>query len=341
MNLSVLGIDLAKRVFQLLGIDERGKAVLCKRLTRKKLLPYLAQLPQCLVVMEACGGAHHWAREAQKLGHRVKLLKARDVKAYRQGDKDDSHDAAALAEAGTRDHLREVSVNSLEQQDLQSLHRVRQLLVKQRTAVVNQARGLLAEYGVVMPKGLNTLRRRLPEVLEDAQNGLTGAFRELLAELYERLCDLDARIKRCNRRVEIAARGDERCRRLLEVEGLGPMSITGLVAAVGDARQFQSGRQLSACIGTAPGHTGTGGKTTVVGLKKNCGNRYVRTLLIHGARSVVSRAQGKTDPKSRWINGLVARRGKNAAAVALANKNARIAWALLTRGERYQPGARR
>lgn len=337
MNLSVLGIDLAKRMFQLHGIDERGKRVLGKQLTRKKLLPFLAQLPECLVVMEACGGAHYWAREIEKLGHRAKLLKAKDVKAYVQGDKDDPHDAAAVAEAGTRRHLQAVPVNSVEQQDLQSLHRVRELLIKERTALVNQARGLLAEYGVVVAKGLGVFQRRVPRVLEDAENGLTGGFRELLAEMYERVGLFSERIAHYDRRVKIAARADERCRRLLEVEGLGPMSTTALVAAVGDARHFDSGRQLSACIGTAPAHTGTGGKTTVVGLKKNRGNRYVRTLLIHGARSVVRHAKGKTDPRSRWINRIVARSGPNVAAVAVANKNARIAWALLTRGESYQP----
>ncbi len=337
MNLSVLGIDLAKRVFELWGVDERGQAVLSQRLTRKKLLSEVAQLPKCLVVMEACGGAHYWAREIAQLGHEVKLLKAKDVKGYLQGDKDDAHDAAAIAEAGTRAHLREVPVNSVAQQDLQSLHRVRELLVKQRTALVNQARGLLAEYGIVLPKGLHNFRRRIPGVLEDAENGLTAGFRELLAELYERVAVCSDHLKRHDRRIEQAAKADERCRRLLKVEGLGPMSTTALVAAVGDAQQFDSGRQLSACIGTAPAHKGTGGNIVVLGLKKNRGNRYVRTLLIHGARSAVRHAKGKTDPRSRWINRIVARHGPNVAAVALANKNARIAWAMLTRGEGYRP----
>jgi len=337
MNLSVLGIDLAKAVFELHGIDERGRTVLRKQVVRNKLLGSIAQLPACLVVMEACGGAHYWGREIEQLGHGVKLLKARDVKVYRQGNKDDEHDAAAVAEAGSRGHLRAVPLNSVEQQDVQSLHRVRELLVKQRTALVGQARGLLMEYGVVMAKGISAARRGLPRVLEDTENGLSEAFRELLAESYERLVDLDERVSRADRRINAAARADDRCRRLLEVEGLGPVSATALVAAVGPAQQFKSGRQMSACIGTVPAHIGSGGKKVVTGLKKNRGNRYVRTLLIHGARSVVRHAAGKTDPRSRWINGIVARRGVNVAAVALANKNARIAWALLTRGERYQP----
>lgn len=340
MHLSVLGIDLAKSVFQLCGIDERGKQVLGKRLTRKKVLPFVARLESCLVIMEACGGAHYWAREIEQLGHRVKLLKAKDVKAYVQGDKDDSHDAAAVAEAGARKHLRAVPINSVEQQDLQSLHRVRELLMKQRTALVNQARGLLAEYGVVMAKGLQAFRCRIPRVLEDAENGLTAGFREMLAEMAERVGMLSKRIAFYDDRIKRAARADERCQRLLAVEGLGPISTTALVAAVGDARQFNSGRQLSACLGTAPAHVGTGGKNTVVGLKKNRGNRYVRTLLIHGARSVVRHAKKKTDPRSRWINRIVARSGPNVAAVAVANKNVRIAWALLSRGESYQPVGR-
>lgn len=337
MELSVLGIDLAKQVSELYGIDARGKAVLSKRLTRKKLLPFMAQLPACLVVMEACGASHYWAREMAKLGHRVKLLKAKDVKAYVQGDKDDRHDAAAVAEAGTRAHLREVTINSVEQQDMQSLHRIRELLVGQRTALANQLRGLLAEYGVVMGKTLGVLRRRLPEVLEDAENGLTTGFRACAAEMYERLRGFDERVSDYDRRIGAAVRADERCRRLLEVEGLGPMSASALVAAVGNARQFDSGRQLAACIGVAPTHTGTGGKNRVLGLSKSRGNRYVRTLLIHGARSVVRHAANKTDPRSRWINRIVARSGVNVAAVAVANKNARIAWALLTRAERYRP----
>ncbi len=337
MELSVLGIDLAKHVFELYGIDGRGKEMLSKRLTRKKLLSFVARLPECLVVMEACGASHYWAREMAKLGHRVKLLKARDVKAYVQGNKDDRHDAAAIAEAGTRGHLREVTINSVEQQDMQSLHRIRELLVGQRTALANQLRGLLAEYGVVMGKGLGVLRRRIPEVLEEAENGLTAGFRACVAEMYERLRGFDERVSDYDRRIGGAARADERCRRVLEVEGLGPMSASALVAAVGDARQFDSGRQLAACIGVAPAHTGTGGKNRVLGLSKSRGNRYVRTLLIHGARSVVRHAANKTDPRSRWINRLVARSDANVAAVAVANKNARIAWALLTRAERYQP----
>ncbi len=337
MELSVLGIDLAKQVFELYGIDARGKEVLSKRLTRKKLLRFVAQLPVCQVVMEACGTSHYWAREIAKLGHRVRLLKAKDVKAYVHGDKDDRHDAAAIAEAGTRARLREVAINSVQQQDLQSLHRIHELLVKQRTALANQLRGLLAEYGVVMGKGLSVLRRRIPEVLEDAQNGLTAGFRACVAEMYERLREFDERVSGYKQRLGAAARADERCGRLLEVEGLGPMSASALVAAVGDARQFDSGRQLAAYLGVAPAHSGTGGKNHVLGLSKRRGNRYVRTLLIHGARSVVRHAANKTDPRSRWINRLVARSGVNVAAVAVANKNARIAWALLTRAEHYQP----
>ncbi len=336
MELSVLGIDLAKQVFELYGINARGQEVLSRRVTRKRLLASVAQVPACLVVMEACGTAHYWAREIEKLGHRVKLLRAKDVKAYVQGDKDDRHDAAAIAEAGTRAHLRAVAINSVEQQDLQSLHRIRELLVKQRTALANQLRGLLAEYGVVMGKSLGVLRRRVPEVLEDADNGLTAGFRASVAEMYERLREFDERVVVYDRRIGAAARADARCERLLEVEGLGPMSASALVAAVGDARQFDSGRQLAACLGVAPAHRGTGGSNRVLGLSKRQGNRYVRTLLIHGARSVVRHAANKTDPRSRWINRLVARSGVNVAAVAVANKNARIAWALLTRAERYR-----
>lgn len=339
MKLSVLGVDLAKNVFELYGIDARGNRVLSKRVSRKKLLATVAQLPACVVVMEACGGAHYWAREFEKLGHEVKLLQARDVRPYRQGNKDDRHDAPALAEAGTRSHLRAVSVNSAEQQDVQSLHRVHELLVKQRTALANQLRGLLAEYGIVLAQGIGVLRRRLAEVLEDADNGLTAGFRETVAEMGERLRDLDERVTHYKRRIKEAAHADARCRRLLELGGLGPMSSSALVGAVGDARQFANARAMSACLGVVPAHTGTGGKTHLLGLPKTRGNRYVRTLLIHGARSVVRHAAGKTDARSRWINALVARRGKNVAAVAVANKNVRIAWALLSRGQDYRPPA--
>lgn len=335
-----LGIDLGKNNFHLWGVNEAEQVVLRKKLKRGRFLQELAQLPRCLVGMEACGGAHHWAREIGKLGHEVRLMAPKFVKPCVKGNKNDYNDAEGICEALGRPNMRFVGIKSVEQQNLLSLHRIRQALVKARTAQVNQIRGLLAEYGIVVAKGVGHVRGSLPTILEDAGNRLTDLFRELLAELYVQLQGLDERISGYDRRIHALFNSQEACLRIEAVEGVGPLGATAVVATFGDGGQFNSGRQFSAALGLVPGQNTTGDKPRLLGISKR-GDRYIRTLLVHGARSVVSVVlrQDKDDARSRWIKRLAKERGINRAAVALANKNARIVWALLSRGESYRVAA--
>lgn len=331
-----LGIDLGKNTFHLFGVDESGTVVMKKKLNRKKLLEYFANLSPCLVGMEACGGSHHWARKLTELGHEVRLMSPQFVKPYIKGNKNDYNDAEGICEAVGRPNMRVVTVKGIEQQDIQGLHRIRQSVVKQRTALANQIRGLLGEYGVVVGKEINQVRTRIPEILEDAENGLTDRFRGYLAELLEAFHTLDERIKSYDQEIQREHAASQACQRISALQGVGPLSATAVVATYGDCKHFSNGRQLSASIGLVPRQHTTGDKPLLLGISKR-GDKYIRTLLIHGARSVIRRIEGKTDRRSRWLQSLVARYGKNKAAVALANKNARIIWALLSRGESYQP----
>lgn len=335
-----LGIDLGKNCFHLWGVDEDGNPVLKKTLRRGALLPMLANLPACRIGLEACAGAHHWARELTPLGHDVRLMAPQFVKPYVKGDKNDYNDAEAICEAVGRPNMRFVPVKSIEQQDGQALHRLRQGTLKERTALVNRLRGLLAEYGVVVPQGIGSLRRALPEILEDGENRLSADFRALLGELQEQFVALDARIAGYDARIARQYQSSAACQRIGQLEGIGPQTATAIVASLGDGSQFQDGRQLAAALGLVPRQHSTGGKPCLLGISKR-GDRYVRTLLIHGARSAIQAVfkHDKDDARSRWIKQLVARRGHNVAAVALANKNARIVWALLTRQESYRTAA--
>lgn len=338
MKITTIGIDLAKNVFQLHGSDRRGRPLVRKRLSRKKLLAFLAKLPPCLVGLEACGGAHYWAREIGKLGHDVRLMSPQFVKPYVKTNKNDFNDAEALCEAVSRANMRFVPIKTPAQQDIQAIHRIRALLIKARTAQGNEIRGLLAEYGIVVPKGLNRLRTKMPLILEDAENGLSVRARRAFADLYARLGELDERITRYEAEIQQIFQESGPARQIEKVEGVGPLAATATVAAVGDARAFKNGRQLSAWLGLVPKQRSSGGKTVLLGISKR-GDRYIRTLLIHGGRAVVKYADRKSDPRSQWITRLKARRGANAAAVAVANKNARIIWALLARGDAYEPSA--
>lgn len=335
MKLTTIGIDLAKTVFQVHGVTAEGEVVR-KRLSRGKLLKFMAQQGPCLVGLEACGGAHHWARELGRLGHEVRLMSPQYVKPYVKTNKNDGNDAEAICEAVGRPGMRFVPGKSRAQQDVQALHRVRGGLIKARTALANQARGLAAEYGVVLSKGLGRLRAGLPAVLEDGSNGLTAVARELLWSCYRRLRELDEQIKAYEVRIEGLHRTDEASQRLVAIEGIGPLTATALRAAVGDAREFRNGRHLAAWLGLVPRQHSSGHRQVLLGISKR-GDRYLRTLLIHGARSVLSRSAGKTDRRSRWLEALKARRGFNRACVALANRNARIVWAMLVREEAYRP----
>lgn len=335
MNITRIGVDLAKNVFQVHGVNRQGEVVVRKQLRRGQLLDWFSKLAPCQVGMEACGSAHHWARELGRLGHDVRLMAPQFVKPYVKRGKNDANDAEAICEAVSRPNMRFVAAKTVEQQTLQAEHRIRSRLVKSRTSLSNEIRGLLSEFGIIVPTSLGALRRALPAILEDGENGLIGDFRGLLAELAEELRTLDDRLKFYDARLQARAREDERIRRLLAVEGIGPVVASALVASVGDGRQFGNGRDMSAWLGLTPREHSSGGKQRLGGISKR-GDTYLRTLLIHGARSVLNAAANKTDSRSCWVRGLAARRNKNIATVALANKNARIAWAILAKGEPYR-----
>jgi transposase len=338
MKATTIGIDLAKSTFRLHGVDGRGVTVLRRQLTRKQLLPFLARLSSCTSGLEACAGAHYWAREIEKLGHKAKLMSPHFVAPYRKSQKNDGNDADAICEAVGRPSMRFVPVKNAAQQDVQALHRIRFQLIKWRTALANEIRGLLGEYGIVIAKGIAPLRRELPQLLEDREEKLSGLFREMLREMAERLKLLDQRIHHYDCMVERVFAQDERCQRLARVEGIGALAATALLAAVGNAHEFKNGRELSAWLGLVPRQYSSGGRNVLLGISKR-GDRYLRTLLIHGARSAVRVVERRRDPRSITISRLKARRGPNVAAVALANHNARVLWALLTRGEEYRPRA--
>jgi len=336
MNIKRVGIDLAKQVFQIHGVDSQEKVVLRKQLRRAQMLSYFKELPPCLIGMEACSSAHYWARELQKLGHTVKLMAPQFVKPYVKSNKNDANDAEAICEAVARPTMRFVAIKSIAQQDIQAVHRVRSELVQQRTAKVNQIRGLLAEYGLVVGQRIEVLRKSLPLLVEDAENGLTLDFRELLEGLKQDLIALDKRVDELDKKIKTLASSNEDAKRLQQIPGIGPITAAALVCAIGDGKQFKRGRDLAAWLGLTPRQNSSGGKDRLLGISKR-GDAYLRTLLIHGARAVLKVASQKDDPRSRWLQGLCGRRNKNIAAVALANKNARIVWALLTKKTDYQP----
>ena len=337
-KISVLGIDLGKSVIQVHGVDESGEAVVRRRLSRAKLKEFMARLEPCLVGMESGGGSQYWARLFRGYGHDARLMAPQHVKPYVKGNKTDGGDAQAVCEAVQRPTMRFVRVKTVEEQEVQMVHRVRSRAVKERTRLVNQVRGMLLEYGIAVSRGRAQLRRRLPEVLEDGENELTDRGRTLFAELYEEVCELDEQVKRYDARIEALSRADERCRRLDEVMGVGALTASAVVAHAGDGSGFASARHFAASLGLVPRQYSTGGKPRLLGISKR-GDKYLRTLLIHCARAALRCADKRTDRLSRWAVAVERRRGKNVAVVALANKLARIVWALLSRGTRYQPQA--
>lgn len=335
MNIKTLGIDTAKHVFELHGMDEAGKTVLKKRLSRDKLPAYMAQLPICLVGIEACGGSHHWARRFKDMGHDVRLMNPQFVKPYVKSNKSDSHDAQAICEAVQRPTMRFVGVKNIEQQDIQAIHRIRERLVKQRSALVNQIRGLLAEYGIVIAQGIGHVRKRLPEIVEDVTNELSDMGRQLFNDLLVQLYDADSKVEEYNTRVDVICKQNETCQRLIKLKGVGALTATALVASIGDASVFKNGREMAAFIGLVPKQRSSGGKQTLLGISKR-GDRYLRCLLVHGARSVLTRGKNLPPKQDAWLKSLEERRGRNRAIVALANKNARIMWALMAKQENYK-----
>ena len=333
MKITTIGIDLSKQSYSVHGVDAHGKAVLRKTFTRTKLLEFMAQLPPCLVGLEACGGAHDMARRLIDLKHEVRIMAAKFVHPYRKSQKNDGNDAEAICEAVGRPKMRFVPVKSPEQQALLSVHRIRADLVRVRTAMINQLRGLLSEFGVSLPKGRYQFRAHVARGLKAA--AVPQLAQEVLEELNEQIVRLDAQILAYDRRLEALARQSEAVRRVMAVRGVGPISATAIVASVADAKLFQNGPQFAACLGLVPRQYSTGGKPRLGRITK-CGDVYLRTLLVHGARAALTMMAGREDRLARWTQSLVARRGFKKACVALAAKNARTIWALLAKGEEYR-----
>lgn len=338
MKLTRCGLDIAKQVFQVHGVNERGVVQVRKTLPRRKVLEYFAQLEPCLIGIEACSGAHYWARELSKFGHTVKLMASQFVMPYRKRGKNDANDAEAICEAVGRPNMHFVAVKSEEQQAVLMVHRARSLVVGNRTALVNQIRGLLGEFGLVVPKGAAKLRRQLPQILEDAENGLPMLAREVLSGLREQFREFDQRVRQYDVKICELARQSEPALRLMRIESIGAMTATAIVASMGNAQVFRSGRNYAASLGLTPRQNSSGGKSRLGQITKQ-GDPYIRTLLVHGARSHLRTVDRKTDGKSAWARRLKERRHANVAAVALAAKHARIAWALLAKGLEYRVAA--
>jgi transposase len=339
MNIKTLGIDLSKNVFQLHGVDAAGKAVLKRKLSREKLTECIATLPLCEVVMEACGGANYWARQFKQAGHEVKLISPQFVKPFVKGNKNDSNDAMAIVEAASRPSMRYVSPKSAEQQDMQSLLRLRDACIKTRTQMSNQIRGLLAEYGIVFSKKMKNLRAMLPKYCDKLlDNGLSDFFKTLLEKQYELFIQIDEQIAFYEEQVKKIVNSSDTCQRLMKIEGVGPITSLSLITTIGDPNVFKNGRHFAAFVGLVPKQHSSGSRERLLGISKR-GDNYLRQMLIHGARAVVSQLREKTDTRSQWIRALKERRSHNVTVVALANKNARIALAILKNNEEYLQAA--
>jgi transposase len=323
-EVTTVGIDLAKNVFALHGVDSGGQVVLRRSVRRSQLTAVVAQLPACLIGMEACSGAHEWARRFAQFGHTVKLMAAKFVTAYRKSGKNDDNDAQAICEAVSRPSMRFVPVKSREQQAQLGLHRVRSGFVEERTATLNRLRGLLSEFGHVLPLGANALRAQVPKLLEE----LPAMTRAAVCDLLEHVRVLEARILGYDRHIQAHARSCPLGQKAQTLMGIGPLSASAIVASVGDARVFDNGRQFAAWLGLVPRQHSTGGKARLGQITRS-GDRYIRTLLVLGARSVLLRAIHEQDPLSRWALALRERRGYHRACVAIAAKNARRVWAVL------------
>jgi len=336
MQICRIGLDLAKYVFQVHGVDAQDEIVLRKTLRRDGVAQFFAELEPCIVGMEACCGSHYWARVLTDLGHEVRLISPQFVKPYVKSNKNDRNDAEAICEAVGRPSMRFVPRKSPEQLEIQAVHRIRQRVVASRTRLVNQVRGLLGEHGVVVARDITRIRRALGEIADSNASGFGDIFIDMLRDMRDELGELDVRLAGYNRRIKNLFRSNEMCQRIGRIEGVGPITATALVAAIGDKSCFKNGRQFAAWLGLVPKQHSSGGKARLFGISKR-GDRYLRTLLIHGARAVLSRAAGKTDARSQWIGRMRERRHPNVVAVALANKNARIIWSLLSKDQEYRP----
>ena len=336
MNLiKTLGIDLAKNSFSLVGMDKYGKVIFRKTLSRKKLLPFIAQLHPCLIAMEACSGAHYWAREFKSIGHQVAIIAAKFIEPFRKGGKNDNNDAEAICEAATRPNIWHVPVKTAEQQAIMTLHRVRQGLIKERTAMINQIRGLSAEFGITIPQGRYSLQDKIQSILEDADNKLPTIARQMINDLWQRIKQANEQILSYDRALAQQVREDTVAQRLMTIPGVGEQIATAMSANVPDPRLFRSSRQFCAWLGLVPRQYTTGGKIRLGRITKR-GDKYMRMCLIHGARAVMANLGDKRDKVSCWIRELIERRGYLRAAVALAARNARLIWTLMIKQEDYK-----
>jgi transposase len=331
-----VGLDIAKNVFAAAGVDAHGNAAFKRIFSRGDVLRTFANIPLTSIAIEACAGSHYWARELQKQGHEVRLIAAQHTRRYVSGNKNDMNDAVAIAEARSRAKTVYVPINTEAQQDLQMLHRTRQALMVDRTATINRMRAFAAEYGRVFPEGVAKFRAQFRDWLADEANGLSGSAIDTFRELYEQLADREARIDVYDKRLVQAVKDDARAAQLMEVPGVGKITATAILATVSDARHYDDGRDFAANLGVVPKEHSSGGKQRLYGISKR-GDAYLRTLLIHGARSALRCAGDKPDKMLRWATKLAERRGYNVAAVALANKMARVIWALLAHGRAYVP----
>lgn len=333
-NVTLLGIDLAKDVFQLHGINEHGKKILGTKVKRSELPTLIANLPRCKIVMEACGSSNFWSRKFMTYGHEVTQISPQHVKPFVQGNKNDKNDARAIVIASQQDGMPTVPTKTITQQEIQMNHRYRESLVQDRTALANRIRGYLREMGLFIDKGLSQVRNKVPLLLEDATNDLTPDMREILSSCHKKVLELDKEIGCYTQKIERFCKQNEMCERLMQLSGVGPMIASIVYATIGEPLHFKNGRHFAAYLGLVPKEHSSGGKQCLMSISKR-GDRYVRSLLIHGGRSVVKGVDKKSDYLSRWAQRIKKERGYNKAAVAVANKNARHMWAIMAYDDKY------
>ena len=333
---TTVGVDLAKNVIQISVLSSRGKELCNRSLTRKKFAEFLGKQKPSLVAFESCATAHYWSRAAVRHGHEARIIPAKAVAPFRQGHKTDSNDALAVAEAARRPNIKEAPMKTIEQQGLQAIHRSRELLIQECTALSNHLRGLLMEFGVFIPQGFASLLKAVPEILEDGENELPDLYRPTLHRMYTRLLEVREDIDAMTKEIEILVKQHPICNRLTALEGIGPIGALLLYATMGSGVAFSGSREFAAYLGLAPRQFSSGGKTNIVGLSKKVGNSRLRSVLILGARAYTYRLKEPKSSKDRWLMAITDRNGHSRAAIALANKNVRTAWAMVTQGTEYQ-----